>query len=72
MNRAIFAHIEIGPDAEITGTTLTPVYAALSAWQPSLGQPTASQPEAQKQLDTANFRPATAPVQYRLVKLPGW
>lgn len=61
MNRAIFEYIEIGPDAEITGTTLTPVYAALAAWQPSLGQP-ARKPKAQKRGGTANFRPATAPV----------
>jgi site-specific DNA recombinase len=39
MNRAIFERIEVGPEAEITGTTLTPVYKALSAWQPSLGRP---------------------------------
>jgi site-specific DNA recombinase len=64
MNRAIFAHIKIGDDAEITGTTLTPVYAALSAWQPGLGQPAASQPEARKRLGKANFQPATAPVHF--------
>jgi site-specific DNA recombinase len=64
MNRAIFEHIEIGPDAEITGTTLTPIYAALSAWQPGLGQPAARQPEARKRLGTANFRLATAPVHF--------
>jgi site-specific DNA recombinase len=39
MNRAIFKRIEVGSEAEITGTTLTPVYKALSAWHPSLGQP---------------------------------
>ncbi|HTZ86660.1 MAG TPA: recombinase family protein [Solirubrobacteraceae bacterium] len=38
MNRAIFERIEIGPEAEITGTTLTPTYEALSAWQPGLGR----------------------------------
>lgn len=62
MNRAIFARIEIGPEAEITGTTLTPIYAALSAWQPSLGQPAARKPKAPKRGGTADFRPATAPV----------
>lgn len=41
LNRAIFVHIEIGPDG-VTGTKLTPAYKALSAWQPSLGRPTAS------------------------------
>jgi DNA invertase Pin-like site-specific DNA recombinase len=65
MNRAIFARIEIGPDAEITGTTLTPIYAALSAWQPSLGQPAACQPGPQKRLGTGNFRPYPAPVHLR-------
>jgi site-specific DNA recombinase len=39
MNLAIFERIEVGPDAEITGTVLTPVYEALSAWQPGLGRP---------------------------------
>jgi DNA invertase Pin-like site-specific DNA recombinase len=39
MNRTIFKHIEIGEDGRITGTTLSPVYAALSAWQPKLGCP---------------------------------
>lgn len=39
LNRAIFEYIEIGPEAEVTGTKLTPVYEALSAWQPTLGKP---------------------------------
>jgi hypothetical protein len=39
INLAIFERIEVGPDAEITGTRLTPVYKALTAWQPGLGQP---------------------------------
>jgi site-specific DNA recombinase len=64
MNRAIFERIEIGPEAEITGTTLTPVYAALSAWQPDLGQPAASQPKGREMLGTASFRPNPAPVHY--------
>ncbi len=63
MNLAIFEYIEIGPDVEITGTTLTPVYDALSAWQPGLGQP-APKPKAQKRGGTANFRPATARVHF--------
>ena len=62
MNRAIFDRIEIGPDAEITGTTLTPIYAALSAWQPNLGRPAASQAKGRKRLRTASFRPYPAPV----------
>ncbi|MBA3809148.1 MAG: hypothetical protein H0X28_12285 [Solirubrobacterales bacterium] len=62
MNRAIFAHIKIGDDAEITGATLTPVYAALSAWQPGLGQPAASQPQSQSRLGKGDFQPTAAPV----------
>lgn len=38
MNRAVFERIEIGPEAEVTGTVLTPTYKALSAWQPGLGR----------------------------------
>jgi site-specific DNA recombinase len=64
MNRAIFEYIEIGPDAEITGTKLTPVYQALSAWKPGLGQPAARRPQPQKRLGKANFRPYTAPVHF--------
>ncbi|HUB36807.1 MAG TPA: recombinase family protein [Solirubrobacteraceae bacterium] len=41
MNKAIFLRIEIGEDGEITSAAPTPVYAALRAWQPSLGRPTA-------------------------------
>lgn len=39
LNQAIFRRIDIGPDGEATGTTLTPVYEAISAWQPGLGKP---------------------------------
>lgn len=67
LNRAIFERIEVGPDAEITGTTLTPVYAALSAWQPSLGQPAASQPEGRKRLGISDFQPPAAPVHQELL-----
>lgn len=66
MNRAIFEHIEIGPDAEITGSTVTPIYDALSAWQPNLGQPAARQPKGQRRLGTADFRPTTAPVHFKV------
>lgn len=72
MNRAIFTHIKIGDDAEITGTTLTPAYAALSAWQPSLGQPAPSQAKARKGLSTATFRPATAPVHVTRLNANRW
>ncbi len=64
LNRAIFEHIEIGPDAEITGSTLTPVYAALSAWKPDLGQPAPCQQEGRKRLSAAKFRPSAAPVHH--------
>jgi site-specific DNA recombinase len=64
MNRAIFERIEIGPDAEITGSTLTPVYAALSAWQPSLGQPAGRQLEGRKRLGIGDFQPPAAPVHF--------
>ncbi|HEV7564373.1 MAG TPA: recombinase family protein [Microbacteriaceae bacterium] len=39
LNQAIFQRIDIGPDGKATGTALTPVYDALSAWQPGFGQP---------------------------------
>jgi site-specific DNA recombinase len=42
MNRAIFKHIEIGEDGDISKSTLTPPYDAISAWQPTLGRPTAA------------------------------
>ena len=64
MNRAIFERIEIGGDGQITGTALTPVYDALSAWQPSLGRPQA-QPEGsrgQARQCSPYVRPHTAPV----------
>jgi site-specific DNA recombinase len=38
LNQAIFKRIDIGPDGHATGTTLTPVYEAISAWQPTLGK----------------------------------
>lgn len=39
LNQAIFERIDIGPDGHATSTTLTPVYQAISAWRPGLGQP---------------------------------
>jgi hypothetical protein len=64
MNRAIFERIEIGQDGEITDTALTPVYDALSAWQPALGRPFPAQEgtQAQDGPHTPNVRPSTAPV----------
>ena len=67
LNRAIFERIEVGPDGEITGTTLTPVYAALSAWQPGLGHPATYPSEGGKCLSKANFQPATAPAHWTTI-----
>lgn len=68
MNLAIFERIEVGPDAEITGTKLTPVYEALSAWQPDLGQPAPPRRQASpahcRRPGTADFRPLFAPVHH--------
>jgi DNA invertase Pin-like site-specific DNA recombinase len=63
MNLAIFERIEVGPDAEITGTVLTPVYEALSAWQPGLGQPKTQRKgtKGQDRPCPANVRPLFAP-----------
>jgi site-specific DNA recombinase len=63
MNRAIFERIEVGPDAEITGTTLTPVYQALSAWHPGLGRPRGCR-TTQDRPRTADVRPLFAPVHF--------
>jgi DNA invertase Pin-like site-specific DNA recombinase len=38
MNKAIFDRIEIGPPPDATGAKLSPVYQALAAWQPGLGE----------------------------------
>lgn len=66
MNRAIFERIEVGPDAEIVGTALTPVYEALSAWQPGLGRPVAQpgRTNSERGPGTPYFRPVTAPVHF--------
>jgi site-specific DNA recombinase len=61
MNRAIFDRLEVGRDAEITGTKLTPVYEALSAWHPSLGRPK-SRRESQDRPGTGYVRPLFDPV----------
>jgi len=67
MNLAIFERIEVGPDAEITGTILTPVYKALSAWQPGLGRPKPQRKggEAQDGPGSSDFRSLFAPVHRR-------
>jgi site-specific DNA recombinase len=62
MNRAIFERIEVGEDSEITGTTLTPTYQALSGWQPRLGRPIAcpkAEAEGQPGPRSVSFRPAS-------------
>jgi site-specific DNA recombinase len=59
MNRAVFERIEIGPEAEITGTVLTPTYEALSAWQPGLGRP-----QGRDDSSSAEIRPCTGPVHF--------
>jgi site-specific DNA recombinase len=41
LNQTFFKRILIGEDTEVLGTTLTPVYAALAAWEEDLGQPRA-------------------------------
>jgi site-specific DNA recombinase len=58
LNRAIFVHIEIGPDG-VTGTKLTPTYKALSAWQPSLGRPRKTRSQGQGR-PTAQVQPCPA------------
>jgi hypothetical protein len=61
---AIFEHIEVGEEGHITGTTLTPVYDALSAWQPGLGRPHAQRKggEGQGRQCSPFVRPGTAAV----------
>ncbi len=39
LNQTFFKRILVGEDSQVLGTTLTPVYAALSAWEDGLGQP---------------------------------
>jgi len=60
LNRAIFERIEIGEDGQITGTVLTPAYQALSAWQPTFGQPPAIRETQAKADSRSDFvRPAS-------------
>lgn len=68
MNRAIFERIEVGPEAEITGTSLTPIYKALSAWHSGLGRPSTCQ-KGKGPGDgapPAHVRPLFAPVHSRM------
>jgi site-specific DNA recombinase len=63
LNRAIFQHIEVGEDGQITGTAMTPVYAALAAWKPTLGHPQARQKGGTTVEPCSPFvRPSAAPV----------
>jgi hypothetical protein len=39
LNQAFFTQILVDDASEITSTKLTPVYSALSPWEPTLGQP---------------------------------
>lgn len=66
MNNAIFERIEVGEDGTITKTALTPVYAALSAWQPGFGRPQAAQEETPGHDGplVADFRPLFAPIHF--------
>jgi site-specific DNA recombinase len=62
MNRIIFERIEVGEDAEITGTVLTPTYKAIAAWQPTLGQPKAkAAPQGRQGQHSALFGLAPPP-----------
>ncbi len=67
MNNAIFERIEVGEDGTITKTTLTPVYKALTAWQPGLGRPQPAQEKTPGRAGplAANFRPVPARVHWR-------
>jgi hypothetical protein len=39
LNQTFFTRIMVGEEGKIDSTELTPVYAALSAWEPRLGRP---------------------------------
>jgi site-specific DNA recombinase len=67
LNKAIFQRIEVGDAGQLTDVTTTPVYQALSAWQPDLGQPKACQ-QATKAPDAPRspfVRPSSASVHLR-------
>jgi DNA invertase Pin-like site-specific DNA recombinase len=74
MNKAIFRHIEIGDDDEIVGATPTPVYDALRAWAPTLGQPAMkASPAAGNDSGSCSpfVRPSTAAVHFK-APASGW
>lgn len=58
LNQAIFKRIDISIEGKASSTVLTPVYQALSAWQPGLGQPKTSKTTGEGQ-----GRPTPATVQ---------
>jgi site-specific DNA recombinase len=39
LNQALFKRILVGEEGQVLGATLTPIYAALAAWEPDLGTP---------------------------------
>lgn len=43
----------------MAGTTLTPVYAALSGWEPNLGQPQPKKPTKARGAETKNPGPSS-------------
>jgi site-specific DNA recombinase len=59
LNQAIFERIDIGPFGNATGTALTRVYEAISAWKPGLGQPRQTA-KAQEGPSTAQVQPCPA------------
>lgn len=50
VNQTFFKQLKIGLDGKVAGTTLTPVYAALAAWDESLGQPPRQDTEDQAEI----------------------
>jgi hypothetical protein len=62
MNGAFFARIEISPEDPIPKPVLAPVYGALKAWHPDLGQP------ASPSSSVAQFRPSSRLVHHRKKK----
>lgn len=74
LNRLIFERIEIGEEGEVFEAALTPVYAALSAWEPALGQPTAPPGEeaAENGFAKAKVRPSSEPAHHELIGCKRW
>lgn len=44
LNQTFFKRILVGEEGTIEGVELTPVYAALAAWEPDLGRPAPTKP----------------------------